>query len=391
MASQKISSIVLKASPSFALAFSMDGRPFVAKETEPYIQYWLSERERVLLSLFSRRGGASIVQACQSYFRLHQIKSSTAERQRLHKAIDEMRTAGVLIGEQDDVSRYSASMVNAYVAHRPFPPELSELMIQSGGVQPESRVLDLAGGPGDLALALARACQDVTLMELSKGFVSAARRRARQQKLNLSIWHESCNRLIYSDAKFDVITISQALHWLDDVLICRGVSKCLDVGGSFFVVLGSFHVADEHPLSYVLGEKSILGYQSKLTFAQRTLAQQKRLTLLFNALDASPSPIVPVMAQIYRQQRPLGEGYVRGFLTPEHIAVTGMSEKEFWKDLQARCSGASEEQMQGTYDWSVLQFQRGGQRQELRSTDLAMVQEIAYQAPPSALTRPTVT
>jgi len=359
----------------------MDGRPFVAKETEPYIQYWLSERERVLLSLFSRRGGATMAQVFQAYFRLNQIKASPAERQRLQKAIDEMRTAGVLISEQDDVSRYSASMVNAYVAHRPFPQELSGLMIQTGDVKPESKVLDLAGGPGDLALALARACKDVTLMELSKGFVSAARRRARQHKLNLAIWHESCNRLIYSDSKFDVITISQALHWLDDVLICRGVAQCLQPGGSFFVVLGSFHVPSEHPLSYVLGEKSILGHQSKLSFAERTLAQQKRLALLFNALDSSASPIVPVMVKLFRQQRPLGEGYVRGFLTPEHIAVTGMTEKDFWKDLQARCSGVDELQMQGMYNWSVLQFQRGGQRVEMRLADDAAVQEIGYQAP----------
>ena len=34
----------LRASPSFVQALTLDGRPYVAKETEPYIQYWLSER-----------------------------------------------------------------------------------------------------------------------------------------------------------------------------------------------------------------------------------------------------------------------------------------------------------------------------------------------------------
>ena len=29
----------LRASPSFVLAFTMDGRPYIAKETEPYIQF----------------------------------------------------------------------------------------------------------------------------------------------------------------------------------------------------------------------------------------------------------------------------------------------------------------------------------------------------------------
>ncbi len=49
----------LRASPNFAVAFTMDGRPFVAKDSEPYVKYWLSERFRILLALFSGRGGAS--------------------------------------------------------------------------------------------------------------------------------------------------------------------------------------------------------------------------------------------------------------------------------------------------------------------------------------------
>ena len=50
----------LRASPNFVLALTMDGRPYVAQETEPYVQYWLNERYRVLLSLFSGRRGATV-------------------------------------------------------------------------------------------------------------------------------------------------------------------------------------------------------------------------------------------------------------------------------------------------------------------------------------------
>ncbi len=55
------SALRLRASPSFVLAFTLDGRPYVAKETEPYIQYWLTERYRILLSMFSSRRGATAV------------------------------------------------------------------------------------------------------------------------------------------------------------------------------------------------------------------------------------------------------------------------------------------------------------------------------------------
>jgi hypothetical protein len=77
----------LRASPSFALTFTLDGRPYIAKDTEPYIQYWLSERYRILLSLFSRRGGATAADAAEGYFRLTRTSRSAAERERLRKAL----------------------------------------------------------------------------------------------------------------------------------------------------------------------------------------------------------------------------------------------------------------------------------------------------------------
>src|SRR5687768_5643121 len=54
-----MSSMRLRVSSPFVLAFSMDGRPYVAQETEPYIQYWLTDRHRLLLAMFSGRRGAT--------------------------------------------------------------------------------------------------------------------------------------------------------------------------------------------------------------------------------------------------------------------------------------------------------------------------------------------
>ena len=230
----------LRASPGFALTFTLDGRPYVAKDTEPYIQYWLSERYRILLSMFSQRRGATVDDAIDGYLRLTRAPRNAAERKRLTRAIDDMRSAGVLISARDDISRYTAQIVDAYVAHRPFPRELSDQIIRTAPVTAASEVLDLAGGPGDLALALARASSHVSLMDLSRGFVNAAAKRARQQGLHLNPIHDSCNRLVFRDETYDVVTISQALHWLDDVMVCRGLCRVLKAGGSFFVILGAF-------------------------------------------------------------------------------------------------------------------------------------------------------
>ena len=91
----------LRASPNFVLAFTLDGRPYVAKETEPYIQYWLTERYRILLSMFSRRRGATTGEAVEDYLRFTRPVRGSAERKRLIKAVEDMRAAGVLVANLD--------------------------------------------------------------------------------------------------------------------------------------------------------------------------------------------------------------------------------------------------------------------------------------------------
>lgn len=384
----------LRASPNFALTFALDGRPYIAKETEPYVQYWLTERERILLSMFSAKRGASADEAVDGYFRLTRTARSAAERKRLANAIDDMCTAGVLLDARGDNSRYTNQIVEAYLTHRPFPREVSDFIIRSAGLGKASRALDLAGGPGDLALALAGAYDHVALMDLSRGFLQAAAKRAQKTGVALTAIHDSCNRLVFREEEYDVVTISQALHWLDDVLVCRGICRCLRPGGSFFVVQGAFDVDEQHPLSFVLGKRSVLGHKAPQSFAQQVQALLRRLTLLFDALDApevhridlaqrfqgqdsaAAAQIIPVGVSLFSQRRPLGVGFARAFLTPEHIAATGQTPEAFWKDVEARCASATAEQVAGTYDWGVLQFRRGGKRidpQVLEHTAAAII------------------
>lgn len=161
----------LRASPNFALAFAMDGRPYVSREVEPYTQFWLSERDRVLLSLFSARHGQTVEGAIAGYLRLVAPADAQKERPRLLKSIAEMIDAGVLARPGDDTSRYDAAMAADYLAHRPFPPELTEAIVRDAAFGLQSRALDLAGGPGSLALALAETSDHVTLMDLWKSVV----------------------------------------------------------------------------------------------------------------------------------------------------------------------------------------------------------------------------
>lgn len=363
----------LRAAPGFVLSFGMDGRPFVAQDTEPYIQYWLTERYRVLLSLFGTRRGLRVDEALAAWHRLHASLPGGAEDRRLLRAVQDMRKAGVLIGAADDTSRYDKRIVADYLAHRPFPAALVQHLVQQGGIERQTRVLDMAGGPGDLACQLAAVSSAVTMTDLSKGFVAAASDRARALGVPLDAQHDSANRLAQRGEEYDVITVAQALHWLDDVQVVRGVCHTLAEAGSFFVVHSAMEVPDEHPLAYLLGHDSILGKKERKPFAAEVQPLLRRLALLFQALDArgvehvdlrhahtaQTSPLGVAGAQLFAQERPFDMGFAKGFLTSRHIERTGMGEAAFWRDLQARCAGQPPERFMGTHHWAVLHFKRG--------------------------------
>lgn len=363
----------LQASPNFVQALSFDGRPYVAKDAEPYTQFWLSAREQVLLGLFARRGGTTLEAATADCLHALRTPDSPAARRRIARDVAGMREAGVLVGAADDTSRYSAAIAADYLAHRPFPAGITSHIVARAGVSAGSRVLDLAGGPGDLAVQLARHSPHVALLELSRGFLAAARQRAKAASVPLATLHDSANRLVYRDEPYDLITVSQALHWLDDVSVCRGVCRLLQPGGSFVVIHAALDLPEAHPLAYLFGHDSILGKKARVPFKDEVQALHRRLALLFEALDTPDvdridatrtqtgpgQRIAPAGVQLWRQQRTFGEGYARGFLTPDHIAVTGQAPDTFWADLQSRCARASAAQLQAVQHWAVLHFQRG--------------------------------
>jgi SAM-dependent methyltransferase len=298
----------------------------------------------------------------------------------------------VLIGLAEDTSRYDASMAEAYLTHRPFPRPLAEHMIREGDIGSDSAVLDLASGPGSLALELAKASSDVTIMELSRGFLDAACARAEASGVRLTAIHESCNRLVHHDQSYDVITVSQALHWLDDVMVCKGVCRLLRSHGSFFVVHGALTLRDDHPLSYILGDRTPLGDKAPGAFAAEAAALARRTSLLFAALDAPDVQRVDPThrggacaerirlagVRMFRQRRPIGEGFARAFLAPAHVAALGMSAEAFWADLAARCAAADDTQTLGVQDWAVLHFRRGGRTEPTQGRDADEVAEIGW-------------
>ena len=217
--------------------------------------------------------------------------------------------------------------------------------------------------------------------------------------LKLTTLHESCNRLAWLDGEYDVITVSQALHWLDDVLVCRGICRLLRPGGSFFVIHAAFDVPASHPLDFLLGRHSVLGDKVDQPFTDEVQALVRRLSLLFEALDApdvdranlgrqavrggdTAAPRIALDSiSLFRQERPMGMGFARAFLTSRHIEVSGRKPGEFWLDLEARCTAATPAQLAGTFNWALLHFRRGTNHPAAPPVGSVPVTEIGYEGP----------
>jgi SAM-dependent methyltransferase len=341
-----------------------DGAAFLSQECEPYAQYWLSESERRLHGLFTGPAGLTPRDALAAYFRQLGETPTLDAIDRLTADLAGMRECGVLIEPDEDTSRYTADIVEAYLRHRPFPPELTRHIVGRAGVGAGSRVLDLAGGPGDLALQIAATGAQVSLMELSRGFLQAAEARAAQAQLALTTVHDSCNRLLHHPQVYDVVTIAQALHWMDDVQLTRGLCRVLAAGGHFLVVHAAMSLPGSHPLSYLLGDDSILGAKASQPFADEVAALARRLGLLFEAFETVPGVSRQIETRVadislFRQPRPIDVGFAKAFLTDRHIDATGLSPAAFWADVDARLASATSEDLVGAMDWGVIHFQRG--------------------------------
>jgi 2-polyprenyl-3-methyl-5-hydroxy-6-metoxy-1,4-benzoquinol methylase len=372
------------ASPNFALNLDYDGRAFLAQDCEPYAQYWLDDNERLLFALLMGHGTMQQSQLASLFKQASGRPLSFETARTFNRHFEDMLKLGVIMAEDEDTSRYTNEIAEAYLTERPFPAQLTRHIVDRAGLGEDSRILDLAGGPGDLAVQLAAHSPNVSLMELSRGFLDMARQRADRAGLRLQTLNDSCNRLMQHDGVYDVISIAQALHWMDDVQLCRGVITTLQPGGDFFVVHSALTVDDAHPLSFLLGNQSILGAKSTQSFEDEARAITRRLQLVFSALEQTvgrpaAASTQPVDISLFRQSRPLDMGFARAFMTERHIAATNLSPEAFWLDIEQRLQGVDPAKLTGVIDWAVLHFHRGEAQDMAALPPIHPAQEIDFQ------------
>lgn len=98
----------------------------------------------------------------------------------------------------------------------PLIADMHDELVQRLAPWPGERWLDLACGAGDVAFRASAAGADVTASDLAPALVDAARRRAAEQGLELTLEVADCERLHYADASFDVVSSSVGVIFAPD-------------------------------------------------------------------------------------------------------------------------------------------------------------------------------
>jgi len=102
--------------------------------------------------------------------------------------------------------------------------------------RPGERILDMAGGTGDIAFRLARAGAQVTVADINPAMLDVGIERARKRGLDGLTWaEENAEKLSFADRSFDAYTIAFGIRNVTDIpAALREAKRVLKRGGRFY-------------------------------------------------------------------------------------------------------------------------------------------------------------
>ena len=102
--------------------------------------------------------------------------------------------------------------------------------------RPGEKILDMAGGTGDIAFRMAKRGAAVTVGDINPEMLEVGMERARKRALDGLIWQqENAETLSFADAQFDAYTIAFGIRNVTDIpAALREAHRVLKRGGRFY-------------------------------------------------------------------------------------------------------------------------------------------------------------
>jgi SAM-dependent methyltransferase len=138
-----------------------------------------------------------------------------------------------------------AGTADAYLRYRPpYPKALLDDLLRRAAPPSGGELLDLACGPGRVALDLAGSFAAVWAIDLEPEMIEVGRREAARRGIGSVTWLVGwAEELELAPNSIDLITIGEAFHRLDQVLIAEKALGWLRPGGSL-ATLGTDGILD---------------------------------------------------------------------------------------------------------------------------------------------------
>jgi 2-polyprenyl-3-methyl-5-hydroxy-6-metoxy-1,4-benzoquinol methylase len=119
----------------------------------------------------------------------------------------------------------------------PFPQALLDDLLARANVTPSHSLLDLACGPGRVAIPLAPSFAHVTAVDLEPAMIAEAQTAAAERAITNVSWQiAKAEDTAAAPATFQLVTIGDALHRFDQPAILAKVRTWLAPGGSIAVL-----------------------------------------------------------------------------------------------------------------------------------------------------------
>ena len=98
------------------------------------------------------------------------------------------------------------------------------------------RILDMAGGTGDIAFRMARRGAEITVADINAEMLAVGEERARERKIDGLSWREeNAESLSFGDGSFDAYTIAFGIRNVTDIpAALREAYRVLKRGGRFY-------------------------------------------------------------------------------------------------------------------------------------------------------------
>jgi ubiquinone/menaquinone biosynthesis C-methylase UbiE len=251
-------------------------------------------------------------------------------------------------------SMYTREMLPFYLRARRIPREVTSLIATEASIGSHTTVLDIGTGTGEVALALAKRSSYVTGIDICEPFLDSAKDTAFREGVSVSFLKQSGNGLLFSDRKYDVITISQAFHWLDPRLAGRGIYRVLESTGMLFFIESKPVLADNHPM------RRLIPYacSSSLEVENECNRHALKYWLLFETLRQGNTVIHVNQVWIFRQRQMFDMDYAQAFASRDRLTRAGPSGNDLASALADAIGVTPISMLYGDMYWLVIEMRK---------------------------------